>query len=944
MAGIGFALNNLVNKKDFMKKVSGYFYTASSCLGSMILGFTLLFVIQYLAKSIGQDISITERFTTYVTNIVFLSMIIFSPISLVLSRYLSDMIYEKKESHIKASFWGVVSIIVPISFICIIPILIISKIEMSESILLWILLAELVVTWVVTLYITILKEYKKITLTFGLAIILAVTISIILYKMNLLSIETMLLTVIVSYGIVLILLTRMLQKQFSDDNFNNTYEFVKWFSKYPSLAFAGLFSTLGTLAHFYIMWFSPNGKEVKGLMHSAASYDLPAIVAYFSTIITSINFIAVLEPNFYKKYSVYFKLLNESGTYKQLQVAKKEMQDSLKIELRNLILKQIVCTLFFVIVISKLLSNLNSGMTQSMIECFKVLSIGYSLYAIGNVIMQMELYFADNKGAFRTAIIFFIITTISTIMTIFLGETFWGLGLTLGSACMAIYGSKRLEKYINNLEYYVLNTKNEKKHSWIYIIIKKINIKIKQMGKNKKVKAVMNIGVISMLVAVLSVSLYKGGRITEKTIRIEDNGAILNNAGVGLAPWAKNEETLNMNTKLVYIDLSWKEWEPSEGKFNIEEFENKNHIEEYKKQGKQAVFRFYMDYPSSEEHKDIPQWLYNKINGDGTWYNTSYGKGFSPNYANPTLIKYHEKAIKALAERYANDDFFIYIELGSIGHWGEWHVNHNEGVKRLPEYDIRKQYIEPYKDNFKTSKLLMRYSVQDSKEYNCGLYNDATGDIDETEYWLEGMEGKEVWEQTGKNELANNLDTWKHLPIGGEFASSFDNAYFLKEHLDMTMLLIKQSHQSFLGPKIIIDEANSSELSKQMDEILKILGHRIYAKKVIIKQGKQEELNVSINLTNSGIAPIYEETKLVLYVYDTSGNLITTSEVADFDARTILPQEEKNVEMNIDTSSFEKKDYYLCMSLNNINLDKPSVELPMKQYKDKIYEIGKFSW
>lgn len=943
MAGIGFALNKLVNKKSFLGKISGYFYTASSCLGSMILGFALLFMIQFLSKILGQDAGKLEIFTSYVTNMVFLSMILFSIFSLVLSRYISDMIYERKENHIMPSFWGVISIIVPISYIIAIPILMISKIEPTQIFLLLVLLAEFVSTWVATLYVTIIKKYKKITLTFGIAILLSAVILIICYYLKKMTIEIMLITIISSYGIVLVSLTRILQKEFVKESMY-TYEFTKWFSRYPLLAFTGLFSTLGTLIHFYIMWFGSSGKEIQGLMHGSPSYDMPAIIAYFSTIITSITFIAVLEPNFYGKYSKYFKLLNTTGTYEQLKEAKKEMQSTLRIELRNLILKQIVCTLVFVILISKIISNLNIGMTQSMIECFKVLCIGYSIYAIANVILQMQLYFSDNKGAFCTATIFLVTTTIGTIVSVLLDSTFWGTGIVLGSACMAIFGSERLEDYIDKLEYNVLNSKEENKRSRIYAAIKKSNISARKISKNKITTTIANAGSILILFVILCVSLYRGDRVTTKIFELEDNGEILSNAGVGLAPWAKNEATLNMDTELVYIDLSWAEWEPSEGKFDEEYFETKNHIEEYKKQGRQAVFRFYMDYPSEEKHMDIPQWLYKKIKRDGTWYDNSYGKGFSPNYNNEILIEYHKKAIEALANKYGNDDFFIYIELGSIGHWGEWHVNYEEGVEKLPDYEIRKQYITPYTENFKNSTFLMRYSIGESKEYNCGLYNDMLGDMEETEYWFDGMNGNQIWDQTNKNELVNNLETWKVLPIGGEFASSYDNSYFLKEHLDITLLLLKKSHQSFIGPKIIIDEKNSEDYSKAMNEILKILGHRIYAQEVEIEQINGQKLKITANITNSGIAPIYEETQLAFSVYDISGNLITKAVSTDFDARTVLPDEVEITESYIDTSNFEKGQYYLCMSLEDKETGEPIVELPMDSYKDNIYKIGQFSW
>ena len=129
-----------------------------------------------------------------------------------------------------------------------------------------------------------------------------------------------------------------------------------------------------------------------------------------------------------------------------------------------------------------------------------------------------------------------------------------------------------------------------------------------------------------------------------------------------------------------------------------------------------------------------------------------------------------------------------------------------------------------------------------------------------------------------------------------------------------------------------------------MDEILKILGYRLYAEKVTITQTSQKNLNVSLNITNSGIAPIYEETQLALSVYDMDGNLITKSVSSDFDARAILPNEVQKTNITIDASSLQKQNYYLCMSLEDKDSGEPSVELPMEKYKEKVYKIGQFSW
>ena len=37
--------------------------------------------------------------------------------------------------------------------------------------------------------------------------------------------------------------------------------------------------------------------------------------------------------------------------------------------------------------------------------------------------------------------------------------------------------------------------------------------------------------------------------------------------------------------------------------------------------------------------------------------------------------------MKALGEHYGKSDLVSYVELGSLGHWGEWHVAYYIGIR-----------------------------------------------------------------------------------------------------------------------------------------------------------------------------------------------------------------------------------------------------------------------
>ena len=153
--------------------------------------------------------------------------------------------------------------------------------------------------------------------------------------------------------------------------------------------------------------------------------------------------------------------------------------------------------------------------------------------------------------------------------------------------------------------------------------------------------------------------------------------------------------------------------------------------------------RIYSDYPGVNKHYDIPAWLYKEINGDGSYYTIdSELFGFSPNYNNQVFIENHKNLIEKLAQRYNNDSFISFIQLGSLGHWGEWHTeyaNTSSKSKYFPAEDVANQYVQHYINYFPNKKLLMRYPRTIAKTKNLGLYNDMFGNKEYTDDYINSI-------------------------------------------------------------------------------------------------------------------------------------------------------------------------------------------------------------
>ena len=150
------------------------------------------------------------------------------------------------------------------------------------------------------------------------------------------------------------------------------------------------------------------------------------------------------------------------------------------------------------------------------------------------------------------------------------------------------------------------------------------------------------------------------------------------NAQIGYAPGVLDTGPDEPAVTLRYLGLTWRELEPEEGVYAWEAIQQTCHLDALRQQGVHLVLRILCDEPGAEAHLDIPDWLYEKT-GNGSWYDLSYGKGYSPDYADPAFFAAHAALLRAVGEWFGADGFVSYVELGSLGHWGEWHVKSGEG-------------------------------------------------------------------------------------------------------------------------------------------------------------------------------------------------------------------------------------------------------------------------
>lgn len=457
MAGIGFELKRLFARKGFLATLRAYGYAGVVCTGPMILGVILLLGIMLLANFGGEGRADRELLLSMITYALLASLTVTSFFTMLTTRYSADMMYMDKNSTVMPSFYGSISIMLTVGGIGYGTFLFFAGIPLSYQVLSLLLFLTLIVVWTETTYLSAVKDYKNILLAFVFSLILTFTMGfLLLWLTDMHMVNALMLSVICGYSVMAIWYFRLLYKYFPE-GFGSSMSFLVWVDKYPHLSLVGAFITFGLFGHLLIMWSSPLGVQIQGLFYGAPEHDVAALIAFFSLLVTTVNFVTSVEVRFYPQYRNYFSLFNDNGSIGDIETAEVNMIRVLRDELSYLGQKQMFTTVFCIVIGTILLPNIGLGFTSRMLGMFRVLCVGYALYAIGNSIMLIMLYFSDNKGALYVSAAFAVTTNVMSWVLKSGSSAYYGFGFAIGSAVFCIAAYFRLSHYISKLKYHVLS-------------------------------------------------------------------------------------------------------------------------------------------------------------------------------------------------------------------------------------------------------------------------------------------------------------------------------------------------------------------------------------------------------------------------------------------------------------------------------------------------------
>ena len=360
-----------------------------------------------------------------------------------------------------------------------------------------------------------------------------------------------------------------------------------------------------------------------------------------------------------------------------------------------------------------------------------------------------------------------------------------------------------------------------------------------------------------------------------------------------------------------------------------------------------AVMRLILEEPSQGEEGnpyddgddyEIPAWLIQQVGFNNLYREFAYDgyydenlektiyrkRGYQPNYSNEILIAAHEHTIKKLAEIYNNDPFIAFVQIGSLGRWGEWNEESNavyidengepnsDMRMYIPNMELADRYVRPYIRGFTKKQLSMRYPHHFSKKYSTGLHDDAIArNSGMNEFFARAYD---------KNKVANEIQPqkpyfWQNNFMHGETASRRSGDEYANEdnlkgndkwvwysnivpetkkdvakyHLDEntsyiagTLRQLEKLHVSFYKFSVRNSETpngRKASVGANLKTAMNKVGARLWVSRVDANATFTKGTTQDITLTwkNDGIAPFNFDWDVEVSLLDTNGNVVTVN-------------------------------------------------------------------
>lgn len=453
MAGIGVRLNQIFEKNTLVADLIGFGYSAVVTVAPMFLVVGNIALMGESLELAKVSYAPRELMSSTILYMFIFSLLTTAPFSSVQSKYMSDVIFEERYEDILPCFYiglfmNVILSALPGIPFCIYEVLV-GKVGVLYAFTGFCGYMACVLVFYSLKFLQICKDYKKITIFFFVGMAASYVISLLLVHMFSFPVtDAMLASVTAGFLLIACEEIAMIKRYFRK-NSGRYRPVLTYMKKFWMLILTDIFYTVGLFAHNFVFWTTGIQMVVAHSFVCAPSYDMASCLAMFTNISSTVILISRLEMHFREKYKGYSEAVI-GGRAVDIRNAQKRMFRQLAAELMNLVRIQFIISIsIFLICVVMLPQYGFSGLVMQIYPC---LAAGYFILFLMYAAIIFLYYYNDLKGALITSIVFVTVTLGLSIYAAGLSETWYGIGVVIGSLlawCVAYYRLRWVERHLD---------------------------------------------------------------------------------------------------------------------------------------------------------------------------------------------------------------------------------------------------------------------------------------------------------------------------------------------------------------------------------------------------------------------------------------------------------------------------------------------------------------
>lgn len=456
MASLGKSIKKSFEKGTISSSLFGILVSTLTTIAPMLLimgGIILLYVLLDY-----NSIVYSERllFTCSVLYIFIFSLLCTAPYNTVLSRYITDKIFEEKYDTILPCYYG--GLFINLLTCCVVGIpfylysYFVGGIGPVYTLTCYVTFIALSMTFYSMLYLSITKDYAKISLFFLIGVVVMLITAFVATKLLHFSISySMLLSIACGFIVIAISECAYIHGYFHESD-ENYFGFISYFKEHWQLSLTNLLYFLGLYIHNFIFWTMPDRIIVKDTYICYPPYDMATCIAMFTNISASVILITQIELHFHERYKAYSEAVI-GGRLSDIEKAKKRMFSLLSHQLMDVVRNQFTISVLLYLLCVVFLPQF--GFAGQVMEMYPCLAAGYFVIFLLYSCIIFLFYFNDKTGALLTTFVFLTVTATVSFFARDFSTIWYGIGTFAGAFSGWIIAYFRLRWVERNLDEHI---------------------------------------------------------------------------------------------------------------------------------------------------------------------------------------------------------------------------------------------------------------------------------------------------------------------------------------------------------------------------------------------------------------------------------------------------------------------------------------------------------